>query len=44
MRSFSSERMTEADNMYQKALELGVPDANILMFPKYNRKHPMFPS
>ena len=31
MRSFSSERMTEADNMYQKALELGVPEANIFI-------------
>lgn len=31
MRSFSSERMTEADNMYQKALELGVPETSILI-------------
>ena len=31
MRSFSSECMTEADNMYQKALELGVPETSILI-------------
>lgn len=31
IRNFSSERMTEADNMYQKALELGVPESSIII-------------
>ena len=31
MRTFSSESMTEAENMYQKALELGVPEASIMI-------------
>lgn len=31
VRSFSGESMTEADNMYQKALALGVPEANIMI-------------
>ncbi len=30
-RSFSSESMAEADNMYQKALELGVPSSSIII-------------
>ena len=29
MRDFSSERMTELDNMFEKALELGIPEASI---------------
>lgn len=42
MRSFSGESMTEANNMYQKALALGVPEANIMIekkFSKHDRKH-----
>lgn len=31
IRDFSGESMTEAENMYQKALELGVPEANIII-------------
>ena len=31
MRNFSSESMAEADNMYKKALELGVPEASIII-------------
>lgn len=31
VRSFSSGSMTEADNMYQKALELGVPETSIII-------------
>ena len=31
MRSFSSESMTEADIMYKKALELGIPETSIIM-------------
>ena len=31
VRNFSSESMAEADNMYQKALELGVPEASIIV-------------
>lgn len=31
MRDFSGKRMAEADNMYEKALELGVPEANIIL-------------
>ena len=30
MKNFSGKRMAEADDMYQKALELGVPEANII--------------
>lgn len=30
-RSFSGEIMTEADNMYKKALELGVPEESIIL-------------
>ena len=31
MRNFSGESMAEADNMYKKALELGVPEASIII-------------
>ena len=31
IRNFSGESMAEADNMYQKALELGVPETNIIV-------------
>jgi len=31
MRNFSRESMTEADNMYKKALELGVPETSIII-------------
>ncbi len=31
VRNFSGESMTEADNMYKKALELGVPEASVIM-------------
>lgn len=31
IRNFSSESMTEAENMYKKALELGVPEASIII-------------
>lgn len=31
IRDFSSERIAEADNMYKRALELGVPEANIIL-------------
>ena len=31
IRDFSGERMTEADNMYEKALELGVPETSIII-------------
>ena len=31
LRNFSNERMTEADNMYKKALELGVPETSIII-------------
>lgn len=31
IRSFSSESMAEADKMYKKALELGVPEANVII-------------
>ena len=31
MRSFSGEAMAEADNMYKKALELGIPETNIIL-------------
>lgn len=31
IRSFSGEDMTEAENMYVKALELGVPEKSIIM-------------
>ena len=31
MRNFSGERMAEADHMYKKALELGVPETNIII-------------
>lgn len=31
IRNFSSESMAEADNMYQKALELGVPKSSIII-------------
>ena len=31
MRSFSSESMAEADHMYQKALELGIPETSIII-------------
>ena len=31
IRNFSSESMAEADNMYKRALELGVPEANIIL-------------
>lgn len=30
-RDFSGESMTEADNMYKKALELGVPEASVML-------------
>lgn len=30
-RNFSGESMAEADNMYQKALELGVPEASLIV-------------
>ena len=30
-RDFSGERMTEAENMYQKALELGVPETSVIV-------------
>ena len=30
IRNFSNERMAEADNMYQKALELGIPESSII--------------
>lgn len=31
IRNFSSDSMTEADNMYRKALELGVPEASLII-------------
>lgn len=31
MRDFSGENMTEAENMYEKIIELGVPEASIIM-------------
>lgn len=31
MRNFPKQSMTEADNMYQKALELGVPETSIII-------------
>ena len=31
IRDFPSKRMAEADNMYEKALELGVPETNIIL-------------
>ena len=31
IRNFSSESMSEADNMYQKALKLGVPESSIII-------------
>ena len=31
MRNFSSESMTEADNMYKKALGLGIPETSIII-------------
>lgn len=31
VRNFSSESMSEADNMYQKALKLGVPESSIII-------------
>ena len=31
VRDFSGEHMTEAENMYKKAIELGVPETNIIL-------------
>lgn len=31
IRDFSSESMTEADNMYKKAIELGIPETSIII-------------
>jgi len=31
IRNFSSERMAEADDMYKKALELGIPETSIIL-------------
>ena len=31
MRDFSGKRMAEADNMYEKALELGIPETSIII-------------